>query len=598
MVAGSLDVERFFRRSDAVAAVAAASELFGILRRSIDLPGGWTALATRRTGDLLVQAPGTALVDNGLSEVLFVRAMPVDVHCDVDGLASSDRFECSATVHLRVTPIAEKSELASLREAVLGSGRTLLATGLGRYLEPHVRTALESFAGGVAAAELVERFDRAAIERLLRTELQAPTFAAGLELPDVISIEFSSPAYSEARMAELEESRRRQRAESERQLAESRAASQRAHVEHLSGLLARLDELVVKSPSMKIGDLVRTFADAERGQLYQALFAASTPAVVTEWIVVAAGNELLYFDPRSTESPARRISLDSPAGGLRSVQLATLPDGLRVLLVGAGTGVHVVPVDAGTLLATCTVPQAGSVRGGFNSVALFGERILATHSELGLWVWNQHIVAAPVRLLESQTRAAKSVRDVQVYDGRIYLSVDDRVLVLSTDAAAGNEPLVLTGSSSAITALHATSAGVFAGTSEGQVLGWDMDPNGTIQPAPRILRGATRRPVESLARLEHGGVARIFYADSSPSVEARVIGDAFTCEYLASGQILRRASVAADCVVATVDGRDRLVCWKLNQPDRPSAVIPISRLTGRSIQDVCLIPANAEPTAA
>ena len=45
-----------------------------------------------------------------------------------------------------------------------------------------------------------------------------------------------------------------------------------------------------------------------------------------------------------------------------------------------------------------------------------------------------------------------------------------------------------------------------------------------------------------------------------------------------------------DVLVGTNEVRDRLICWSPSEPARPSAVVPITRLTRHSVQDVCLVP--------
>jgi hypothetical protein len=151
-------------------------------------------------------------------------------------------------------------------------------------------------------------------------------------------------------------------------------------------------------------------------------------------------------------------------------------------------------------------------------------------------------------------------------------------------------PTVLMGVNHPITSLSATKTHVLAGTADGMVLAWNrQDSSGD----PDVLYGPTRRPVESINVLDSGGVARLFIADNSPGIHARVLRDTFSCQYLAGGQILRRAAAAPDLLVGTNEPRDRLICWKLHEPDRPAAIIPIARLTGHSIQDVCLIPMEA-----
>jgi hypothetical protein len=85
------------------------------------------------------------------------------------------------------------------------------------------------------------------------------------------------------------------------------------------------------------------------------------------------------------------------------------------------------------------------------------------------------------------------------------------------------------------------------------------------------------------------GVKRLIFTDTSLAVHAEVIGDSFRCQYEAGGQTLRRVDVAPDLLVATSDLRDRLICWNPGKPAEPSCVVPVSRLCGHSIQDICLV---------
>ena len=59
---------------------------------------------------------------------------------------------------------------------------------------------------------------------------------------------------------------------------------------------------------------------------------------------------------------------------------------------------------------------------------------------------------------------------------------------------------------------------------------------------------------------------------------------------LKSGQTIRRAEFAPDWIVGTNETRDRLFCWPTGKPTSPPTVLPVAQLSGRSIQDVCLVP--------
>jgi hypothetical protein len=76
-------------------------------------------------------------------------------------------------------------------------------------------------------------------------------------------------------------------------------------------------------------------------------------------------------------------------------------------------------------------------------------------------------------------------------------------------------------------------------------------------------------------------------------VHGRVLGDSFASRYEAGGQTIRRAEVAPDLIAATTDARDRVLLWTPEEPAHPSAVLAISRLTGHSVQDICLLPQSA-----
>ena len=74
------------------------------------------------------------------------------------------------------------------------------------------------------------------------------------------------------------------------------------------------------------------------------------------------------------------------------------------------------------------VPDAPPVRGGFNSAAMAGERVLASHSELGLWDWEAADPTVAKPRFASMARGAKAVRGVLFFEGDLYCAIDDRVV--------------------------------------------------------------------------------------------------------------------------------------------------------------------------
>ena len=587
MLAGKFDPDAFFRRPDAVAVLAHESEIFGLLRRSLDLPTQWAALVTRTTSDHVVVRPGKTVENDGVTEVLFARITPIDIYLTEDGIISEDRFQCMAELRLRVSLIPERAELQSFRNSILGSHRVAASRTLCEYFQPEVRKALADFASGQQAATLV---DASAAERLaaaLTDALAGPCFSAGLRLEGAPRVSFTSSALVEVRTTEEKAAQSRREHDAARQLEQARERAQDKHLEHVNTLLARLSEMAKASPDADLPDLIRTFSEQQRGELYEALFAAQAPAKKTRWIVVAAGDELMFFDPTDLESPHRRLRIEGAAGAVRSIQMVDAGDGKSAMLIGGATGVYRLPIDHVEPDATWLVDDVGPVRGGFNSATIVGDRLFATHSEIGLCEWDVRDGGRMRRRFEAETAGARAVRGVVAFDGHVYFAVDDRVLRWSAADEASHPDAIYTGSAATITAVCPTPAGPFAGNSDGHVLHWS---NGRTD-APQRLHAGGDRPAESIRIVGSGGLTRVFFVDTSLYVYARVLGDSFTCRYEAGGQTLRRVEVAEDVIVATNDLRDRIICWHPNEPARPFANVGVAQMTGRSVQDVCLLPA-------
>ena len=586
MIAGKFDPQLFFGRIDSVALHIPAAEVFGFLKRSLDLPSAWAALVHRTTGEHVV-VPAGGEVDGGEAEdVLFVRVTPINVVFEEERILTRDRFQCQADLTLRVSVIAERGELQSFLKAVIGSHRVAQAVGLARYLAPVLRAALAKFAAEREAAELVDARSADAIAEALSTALEAPLFSAGLMLTGQPQARFDSKTLRQVQGAQQDAARRTAEHDAARQVQRALETAQSQHADHLASLLDRLKGLAADSPDVALPDLVRSFSERQRGELYRALFASEPTATKTQWLIAAAGNELLFFDTARLEEPCRRLTIDGSAGAIRSLQFVRGDGGAGTLLIGAATGVHRLPLERAEPDLALLVKGPPRVKGGFNACAAVGDRVFATHSELGLCEWNAAQPSDARFRFTDLTREAKAVRDVEFFDGNLYCAIDNRVIRWPADDLGDRPAYVYDGSLTTITVVCPSEAGLFVGNGDGDVLHFPPDRF----TKPDRLHMGTHRAAESLWLLHSHGVRRVVYTDTSLCVHARVLDDSFTCRYEAGGQTIRRVEVAADIIVATNDLRDRLICWTPGKPDRPSATVPISRLCGRSVQDVCLVP--------
>ncbi|MEK7732306.1 MAG: SPFH domain-containing protein, partial [Planctomycetota bacterium] len=322
MIAGKFDPQQFFHRTENVALHVPASELFGLLKRTLDLPSQWAALVARTTGDYELIRPGGSVGDGGAQSVMFIRVTPVDVNFDESDLLSRDGFTCKAEVRARLSVIPERGELLSFQKHLLGSRRVAQAEGLASYLQPSLRAALARFAAEHDAAALVDARISEAVSSALADALEPACFAAGLMLERHPTGRFESSSLRQVQQVQRTAAARRAEHEAARQLDDALQKARSEHVDQLASLLTRLNELAAASPDVKLPDLLRTFSERQRGQLYEALFATEKPATQTQWIVVAAAEELFFFDPAALGAPSRRLKVDGPAGHARSVQTA------------------------------------------------------------------------------------------------------------------------------------------------------------------------------------------------------------------------------------------------------------------------------------
>ncbi len=586
MFTAKFDPQSFFQRTENVALHVPASEVFSLLKRSIDLPPQWGALIRREAGDQSVISAGGVIDADNVEDILFVRLAAIELQFHVEGLGSKDGFSFDADVSTKAELLPDKAELAGFLHSIVGSRRVIQREALASQFQPVVQGALAAFLGGQEAAHLVDATQLHGVAESVANALQAAFFSAGLSVEGPPSVALTSAMYRGVQKTREEAAARQAQHEATRQVDQALHAARADHIDRLADSLERLKKMAGAAPDVELPELIRTFSDQQRGQLYEALFAdTDQPVSQTQWIVAACSDELLLFDAKSPAQPTRRLRIDGAAGPARSVQMADS----GVLLVGAARGVYVWPIDRVSPERVFSADNAATVRGGFNSAVKVGGVIAATHSELGICEWDWNGGSLLSARFAGWTRAAKAVRNLAAFDGDLYCSVDSQVLRWRSDALASQLDAKYAGADAIITAIQPAREGLYAGTSEGDLLFW---PAGTTEN-PDIMQRGTKRAIESIWMQQSHGVRRLIYTDTSPRVHARVLGDSFTFHYEAGGQTLRRVEVAPDLLVATNELRDRLILWLPGEPERPLSVIGIGALTGRNIQDVCLIPAAA-----
>jgi len=596
MATESDDLNQFLQRPASVAARIAGSELFAGRVRTFDLPASWAALITRTDGPSEVAAAGSIIDGASVEELLIVRITPVDVSLHERDIPTQDGFLADADGTLRLTLPPERSDLAAFGKHVMGSYRRATTDNLARHVQPAIHLALTELFADQPIATLMAPESAPKLVAALTEAVGGPCFVAGLNLTDPPTITVRCRAYTRVLQTQQRIAIEQREHEAAQPLEAALSEARRRHLDDLAALLNRAKELASSAPGADLGNLLKTFSQSQRGALYQALFATESGRRATRWIVVAAGAELLFFDPADPAKPARRIPIDGTAGRVRSIQIAcsgvetsagcSAPTSESALWLGAATGVYELPVEASTPTRVFVVDNHPAVRGGFNAVCTAGDGLYASHSELGLLRWCIADAADATGLFAPLTRHAKTVRGVCAWNGRLYCAIDDRIVAWRYQAvapdAADDEFRLDRGT---VSTLEPTELGLFAGTSDGRVLLWRDDET----TSPEVIHSGSNRAVEALWLLATHSVRRLIFTDTTPRVHAKVLGDHYTYHFEAGGQTLRRVEVAPDWIVATNDLRDRLLCWPADAGDRPPTVIPVSQLCQASIQDVCLV---------
>ncbi len=566
------------------------STLRGMFPRRWCVPPYWVALSVSPSGERHIFPAGEDVAPAAGGEVTLVRTTPLSLALSFE-VPSHDGHQVAFTLNVQLEAVIELSELVSLRKNLLGSSTLVRKEDIRKRLHPALESDLRQFAGQNSIEDILrlstDSPDAKLRDRLL-SRLQEPLFLIGMKCLDLQIADIHSKTFEQTQKQQSDLRRQQNRQQMTEQIQSAIHQTQNSHLDHLTQMLERMKQMASNSSNVRLADIIAAFSSDERAELYQALLTSAVPTVSTQWIAAACGHQIVFLDPQNRFTVSHRLDLSPDIGPLRSIRFAEDPDHRR-LLVGAAWGIHVVDADAmqscGVYSARPEHPEA--VRSGFNDAIIAGDRLLGTHSQLGLCCWRLNSEEC-VSLLSEHTRQAAVVRNVRYANNRIWLSVDHEVISFSPADSTQDQinPQKYTGIASPITALAITSTHVWAGTADGQIIQWDIE-----QPAAvRSIHHGIRRPVETLAIVDEGGWERFFFTDTSSAVHVQVIGDSFSQNYSASDQTIRRAAAAPDWIVGINEIRDRLLCWNTRDPRTPPAIIPLTQMIGHTIQDVCAIP--------
>lgn len=574
-----------------LAALVPAEAMFSFVNRRIVVPAHCGALTWSDSPTPKLVRGGETIERDGTREILFYAVGGSSVTLMFGPLQSRDGFDCTARLEVELAPHGEAAELAAFRRALLPHPGVLSVDGLATAVRGPLGAALSAFVGGRLAAELVRMADASVVSVELIERVRPELFAIGLAIGRHIAASFASPAWEASQRDEQQVAARKRQAETDVQIRDALAAARGRQLADLEALFARLERLSQQQPGVKLLDLIRTFDPTQRGELYRGLLSIGPEAQRAVSALVVAGRTLAALDPLQPTAPTWTVTLPDAVGALRSVRVASVGGDLR-LLVGAATGVHVCD-SRGKVVQTYAFKTSAALRGGVNAAAVVGDRLLATHSEVGLISWRLDDPEQPDFPLRDVLGRATRVRDVQAdADGRAWLCAEETAITWHPGADA---PPLMRRVPSDIGTLRVGQDEVFAGLDDGRILRWPRGDGG--RSAAQTVRPPTGDAVQSLSLVTTCGVRRLLVADRRPMLDLLVLDDTHRVEFVGPSA-LRWGWAHEGAVIAVDDRRDKLFGWSISRPDAEPGAVSIVRLLGHQVQDVALIAGDAPPATA
>jgi len=319
----TIDIDKLHADTNVIAAVATADQLFGFLKRSMRVPGRFIALVTRRSGEKTVRPADAELTDDDVADVLFVRNQPIELHIEPGEVASSDSYLCQSAVRLEVRLLEDRQELEAFRDRVVGSASSVDTRRLAGYFMASIQQAVSRFAADKLAGALLDPATAASCSQAVSEALAPLCFEGGMTLHTEPRVRFECAAYQRVKQAEQRAARQLGEHAAQQQLRDALDDARKQRFSELETMLDRLSAMAGESPDANLTQLMRAFSEAQRGELYEAMFASGSRERLTQWIVVVAGTRLLYFDSQSPDTVAQTVEVDGAAGPLRRPRLCS-----------------------------------------------------------------------------------------------------------------------------------------------------------------------------------------------------------------------------------------------------------------------------------
>ncbi len=542
------------------------------------IPDTWMGLVLRPDGGRRFVPAGEDPHPANQDTLMLVRNRAVTVPLSVDNAPAAGGHGVSGTVELLLRCLARDDEMAALHRALLNDD-TLTLERLSEVLtQAGTDAALRSFVHAQPAETLVHGDPRDALLANLRDALQKFLFSAGLDLERLGRVSFTSGTLAEHEARERDTARRLHEVEARQRVAQAALAATHKRLDGLGEIMAKLRAAAAGDDSLQWRDLLPTLTPGERGRLLENLWRLTPNRTTARAVVAVVGNECVWLDPAQPGEIRRQVDLPDDLGGLRSVAF----DGRGSLLVGAALGVWRVEAASGAVQTRYAVPDAAMPRTGFNASCVVGDRLYATHSQLGAWSWALDEPQDASALLTPAAGVPRTIRAVTPdARGRILFATDDRVRAFDAD---GGEVWQSAAADSSIHCVAPLEDTLYIGTAGGTLLRVGLE-----RPAPWISVHRILGAVESLAARRWDDLVELVLPAAGDGVVGVYGEEGIVSRLLEAPVPVRRVWACDDTLVALSETRDRLIVLAGDCPERTGREALLARALGRPIQDACLV---------
>lgn len=590
------------------------------------IPDTWMSLVETRDGKRWHVPAGDEPRTGEGDTVTLVRNRPLTVPIDTREVPAGCGNTVGGTADVLVRWHTREDELAALHRSLLSRGELTLQKLADAFADGGGRAALQKFIASRDAGALISDDHRDALLAHLREQLKKLCFETGLSIEQVATLKLGSSTLARRAAMQQDAAHEVERIRSRELVEQAALAATQKRLGELGGVMEKLQTAAARGgDNMQWHELLPALTPGERGRLLESLWRIAPDRHRTTAIVVVAGDECVSLDPQSPETILRRTKLPQEMGGVRSVSFDAAH---RWLLVGAATGIWALHAEDGNVVLRFAVPDVSPPRTGFNAAVIVGDRLYATHSQLGCWSWPL-VSSGVARAISpcSDDRVARAIspcdRDPETtrsdspchtppgaqsgsafpilvpHDGSprtiraVCGSADGRVLLAADDTVHAYNPAtgvleVIANADDTIHCLATLGYELFAGIADGKLLRLDLR-----QPEDWWVPYRTNIPIESVQARQWSDLVELIVPGGDQGVVSVYSEENVVTRLLETATPTRRAWAADDIVIALNDRRDRLTVMNSNSPDRKGRDVVLARVLGSSIQEACLVTVSA-----